>query len=614
MVTTPKVFGGSRSKPVLEIRPDSPFVVFSGDAHNAEPVNLTGKLVLTNRDSLPIRYIKLSLIGTRKVSWLTNAVNPQQIVYKDEFLRDDMLLYPADGSSKKIVHTMGPGIHEWNFKFVLKGHLPESVEGLAGSYIIYNLHATLDRGMMAKCLYADKHLRIVRTLANEILSEAAMEQTNEDVWADKLAYKITIPQTNFIFGTQATADFQLIPLKKGVTIGKIKMELHEHVILNAIQGERTIPHSWDAIVAKEEYDMPDDAEQRMTDEDDDHPFDESFKFKLTLPFPKSLKKCRQNVDTDFIRIDHKIKLYVNLHNPEGHTSQLLVKNNCVLFISPNLPVGEDQTVSPASGALIEAAMHAEATQAAPPTYAEHQLDQMYSDIDPRGFRTPGWRSPAPSGYATPLYAQSRRNSTEDLPSMDAVAGSGGLGASASQLHSRLARLSLSQNHPSDFRSRSGSYFSRHSSGTNTPRNGYESSAPVSPGGQNGSHQVSENSSGHQSHNSANHSPQASYFPPVAEIRVEYDMEALARIPSYNTALQTPIRTPVSEDLPTYEVATSRPASPVHDLQRPGPVHVRGSRDSTPSPTGSLATLTEETERNTAYNRLRPETAARAVHY
>lgn len=149
-------------------------------------------------------------------------------------------------------------------------------------------------------------------------------QTNEDVWADKLCYKITIPQTNFIFGTQAMADFQLIPLKKGVTIGKIKMELHEHVVLNAIQGDRNLPHSWDAIVAKEEYDMPNDAEQRMTDEDDDNPFDESFKFKLALPFPKSLKKCRQNVETDFIRIDHKIKLYVNLHNPEGHTSQVRI--------------------------------------------------------------------------------------------------------------------------------------------------------------------------------------------------------------------------------------------------------------------------------------------------
>lgn len=71
---------------------------------------------------------------------------------------------------------MGAGVHEWNFKFTLRGSLPESVEGLAGSYIVYNLHATMDRGMMAKTLYADKHLRIIRTLASEILSDAAMEQ------------------------------------------------------------------------------------------------------------------------------------------------------------------------------------------------------------------------------------------------------------------------------------------------------------------------------------------------------------------------------------------------------------------------------------------------------
>ncbi|KAK7721946.1 hypothetical protein SLS57_005013 [Botryosphaeria dothidea] len=603
MVATPKVFGGGKSKPVLEIRPDSPFIVFQGDAHNAEPVTLTGKLVLTNHDSIPVRCIKLSLIGTRKVSWLTNAVNPQQIVYKDEFLRENLQIYPTEPSIKKTVHHMGPGVHEWYFKFTLRGSLPESVEGLAGSYIVYNLHATMDRGMMAKTLYADKHLRIVRTLASEILSDAAMEQTNEDVWADKLCYKITIPQTNFIFGTQAMADFQLIPLKKGVTIGKIKMELHEHVVLNAIQGERNIPHSWDAIVAKEEYDMPTDAEQRMTDDDEDNPFDESFKFKLTLPFPKSLKKCRQNVDTDFIRIDHKIKLFVNLHNPEGHTSQLLVKNNCVLFISPNLPIGDDQSVNPASGSVIEAAMHAEATQAAPPTYAEHQLDQMYRDIDPSGFRTPGgWHgSPTQSGYATPFYAQSRRNSVEELPSMDTVAG--GSGASASQLHSRLTRLSISQNN--GYNSRNNSY-SRHSSGTNTPHNGYESSAPISPSGNESS--GSGTNSGRQSHNSMHHSrDNSSYFPPAETI--SYDMEALARIPSYNTALRTPLRTPISEDLPTYAVATSRPASPVHEPQRPGQAHLRGSRDTTPSPTGSLATLTEETERNTAFNRsLRPEAA------
>ncbi|KAF2091707.1 carbon catabolite repression protein cred [Saccharata proteae CBS 121410] len=578
MVATPKVFGGSKHKPRLEIKPDSPFVVFQGDAHNAEDVEIAGKLVLTCRDSVPIRCIKLSLIGSRKVSWLTNAVNPQQIVHKQEFLRENKTVFPTESSTKKVVHHMGAGTHEWNFKFTLKGNMPESVEGLAGSYIVYNLHAVLDRGMMNKALYADKHMRVIRTLSSEILGDTAMEQTNEDVWADKICYKITIPQTNFIFGTQATADFQLIPLRKGVTIGTIKMELHEHVVLHAQQGERVIPHSWDAIVAKEEFEMPDTAEQRMTEQDEDHPFDESYKFKLTLPFPKSLKKCRQNVDTDCFRIDHKIKLYVNLHNPEGHTSQLLVKNNCVLFISPNLPVNEDQTVSAAvSDELVEQAMHAEATQAAPPMYAEHQLDQMYSGIDPSGFRTPGaWHgSPGQSGYATPFYTQSRRNSFENIPSsIDAVAETEGAGASAQQLHSRLARLSMTQNGMT----RNPSYNSAHSSGTNTPYLGQSA-------------------------------PNSSYFPPVPDIHTEdYDMTALSRIPSYNTAMRTPIRTPISEDLPDYNTAISRPSSPT--LQRPVQAHTtRNSGSTTPSPTGSLETLSEETQRNTVFNPTSTMTAA-----
>jgi hypothetical protein len=86
---------------------------------------------------------------------------------------------------------------------------------------------------------------------------------------------------------------------------------------------------------------------------------------------------------------------------------------------------------------------------------------------------------------------------------------------------------------------------------------------------------------------ANHSPPSGYF----DHAPDYDMEALVRTPSYNTAVRTPARTPISEDLPTYEIATSRPSSPSRTPT---------SRGST-SPARSLDTLREETERNTAMN-------------
>ena len=47
-----------------------------------------------------------------------------------------------------------------------------------------------------------------------------------------------------------------------------------------------------------------------------------------------------------------------------------------------------------------------------------------------------------------------------------------------------------------------------------------------------------------------------------QINGEYDMEALARIPSYNTAVRTPLsQSPSQDGLPTYDIAISTPSSP-----------------------------------------------------
>lgn len=297
----------------------------------------------------------------------------------------------------------------------------------------------------------------------------------------------------------------------------------------------------------------------------DELFDESHRFKMSIDLPKSLKNCRQSVDTENLRLTHKLRLYVNLHNPEGHTSQLLVKNHVHLFISPNLPPNEDQSVVVDHNVINSATMQDEINQNAPPTYGLHQLDELYDDIDPSGFMTPGGRaSLGNSGANTPFLGQSRSGSHEDLTSLDAVANGGGPTTSA--LSHRLRNLTVGEN------SRTGRFTPnrQHSSGGSTP------------------HSIADGESYHQ--------PPHSYFPNTA-VRDSYDMEGLSRIPSYNTAVRTPARTPISEDLPTYETATSRPASPS-----------RTPSSGTRTP-GSLETLTEETERNTQMNSRRPSPRA-----
>lgn len=77
-------------------------------------------------------------------------------------------------------------------------------------------------------------------------------------------------------------------------------------------------------VAKAEMDLPEDSRVMFDDETPDNPMmeDERYAFKATLPLPKSLRECRQDVDSHAINISHRFKLMVNIHNPEGHVSQV----------------------------------------------------------------------------------------------------------------------------------------------------------------------------------------------------------------------------------------------------------------------------------------------------
>jgi hypothetical protein len=106
---------------------------------------------------------------------MTNTVTPQPIVSKRMFLKEELNLFPADGVKNK-AHKINPGVHEWHFKFTIPGDVDESVEGLAGNFIVYNLNAVVDRGYISKQICATKHIRIVRTLAQDLMESVPMEQ------------------------------------------------------------------------------------------------------------------------------------------------------------------------------------------------------------------------------------------------------------------------------------------------------------------------------------------------------------------------------------------------------------------------------------------------------
>ena len=196
----------------------------------------------------------------------------------------------------------------------------------------------------------------------------------------------------------------------------------------------------------------------------------------------------------------------------------------------------------------------------PPQYGEHRFDQLYSEIDPSGYMTPGG---GVSGSCTPFQSRSRSVSTDNLASMDGIASSD---FGASVLQSRLNNLDVagstrfvrdrSQLSTSGDGTEPASFEIARIDDAGTPQNslpgsGYFEQAGTNVVGPSTSTQVSRRVSEEEEVTSS----------PVTPQHIEYSAESLAKVPSYSTAIQSNPTTLVNDGLPTYQSATRTPRIP-----------------------------------------------------
>ena len=85
-----------------------------------------------------------------------------------------------DGGRSK-TETLKADNYEYPFDVVLEGSLPESVEGLPDSFVIYRFRAEIGR-RYAKDIVVRKPLRIIRTLDSSALELAHAMVSNQPCW------------------------------------------------------------------------------------------------------------------------------------------------------------------------------------------------------------------------------------------------------------------------------------------------------------------------------------------------------------------------------------------------------------------------------------------------
>ncbi|KAJ8111186.1 hypothetical protein ONZ43_g5681 [Nemania bipapillata] len=299
------------------------------------------------------------------------------------------------------------GNYEWPFEINLPGDTPESVEGLYQTGITYLFKATVSRGKLAKNLHAFKRLRIIRTLEPAAL-ELNHAMSVENVWPNKIEYSVVIPQKAVVFGSSVPLEMRFTPLLKGLEMGNISIKMFETQELTVLgQGHPMRTHKHDRDVATWNLEVTREKHWHDIIEETGQ---EGWVVNQELPLPKRLNRCIQDCTVEGIKIRHKLKLTVALHNPDGHVSELRATLPVTIFISPNMPLDDDgnlvtQLPGMAGGEALD-----EHRNMAPPGYGQHVLDQLYDDVDTSGIMTPGVHS----GLSTPFYGHSRAGSSENL--------------------------------------------------------------------------------------------------------------------------------------------------------------------------------------------------------
>lgn len=212
------------------------------------------------------------------------------------------------------------GNYEWPFELFVPGDTSESLEGIQDAAITYSLRATINRGRLVRHISCIKRLRIIRTLvptALEFMHNMSVEQT----WVNKVDYSVSIPSKAAPFGSPVNLEIRITPLVKGIELERIVVKLVEfhgfsmhsrHYIYTREHKSQREVSCWDIEVSREEQ-WQDNIEETNQ---------EGWVIKKTLDLPKSLAECSQDIDTQGIKIHHKLKIHIPIRNQDGHVSHV----------------------------------------------------------------------------------------------------------------------------------------------------------------------------------------------------------------------------------------------------------------------------------------------------
>ncbi|SCV05912.1 LANO_0H17920g1_1 [Lachancea nothofagi CBS 11611] len=310
------------------------------------------------------------------------------------------------------------GNYELPFKVSLPPYTSETIEGLQAGSVLYKFEAHMERGSFKNSFTKHKYLRIFRTLSPNNLA-VGEEMSVGKSWPDRLQYEISIPSRAIPIGGVTPVTVNLYPFQKGYRLSKIDANLIQYYAFKDQSGQL---YDDESVVLHQGITTFDNLPGCDTSRD--NLITDKVELNSSLKFPQNLKQVTQDCDIggDAIRVRHKLSIKIFLKRKigtEDKSTEVKANIPVFLYVSPHVPLEgrlvlldnagkihfrsgdgvrlfEKQQHNTQSainssislnnlqrledGSLAVSYFPQEDTEA-PPTYAKHMYDQLYSGND-----------------------------------------------------------------------------------------------------------------------------------------------------------------------------------------------------------------------------------------
>ncbi|KAF4307804.1 Arrestin-like protein [Botryosphaeria dothidea] len=378
----------------LRIRLDSKDVVFRRSHRDGQKQVIQGDVTFYTQSATTIKSVKVLLQGTRKVSWLTNTLQPQNVGQKEIILRQEQRLHTYVKSAAQASRAE-PGLYTWPFSFTLTGDLPESVTWLPqDSYICYAITAEVTTGILSKTTRTTEHLRLIKSPSFWSDDLFFAPSIRELCFPSDFTCQVSLPQPYEPIDGDLILDFKLTAHHtKPIKIHSIQLNLFQIVQLivtkdgspwRTTKNERHITST-----TLQPSDIAAFLEHTPAAHDD---CADAICFSVPLPLPLPPYSPTQSVDEDNLKVRYKLRATVTTEDAQGKTCGKSVVFSPQLFV----PIRSSPSGLEASREADDRCPCASSTTL--PIYGEHVFDTLYcgevplAAEDALDFDDVGWRT------------------------------------------------------------------------------------------------------------------------------------------------------------------------------------------------------------------------------